>query len=806
MPLTLAILLALVSGAGGMVGSVRAQSGPGLQPGPEARGRFGPALPAVGGQVPVIIEADRLSGRTDQETVAEGLVDFRRGSLRIQADRIEYDLPTDTARASGAVEVSREGSTFRGPELELKVGRFEGWFRSPSYFFERTQAGGTAERFEFLDDHRGIATGATYTSCPAPDPAWVLTTDRVLLDTEAEEGLAEGAVVRFYGVPILALPTMSFPLSEARKSGWLPPSFNVDNKSGVELASPYYWNIAPHLDATLTPTLYSRRGAGMGTEFRYLQPDYRGQLEARMLPHDKVAGDSRWSLLVDHEARWQGQAVGTVDYRVGIQRVSDDDYWKDFSRSLPSQTPRLLPAFGLATRRIDNPYGDIVAYARVQRWQVLQDVDPTSRIVAPYQREPQIGLRQSGAAAGWEWRWETEANRFTNEDPALQDGARLHAVGSLSRPWWPTGAPGWTVTPRLSFNAATYDLDQPLTDGRRRSSRVIPTVALDSAWVLERGTRLFDRDLIQTLEPRLLYVHTPYRDQSQLPVFDSAPLDFNFSSIFADSAFSGIDRVSDAHQLTAGVTTRFLDRQTGAEALRLGLAQRYLLRDQRITADGTPITRSLSDLLLLAGTNLVPQWWVEGTVQYDADESRVARSILSTRYSPGPLRTVNVAYRYSRGAAVQTPQPTLAGTPSDQIEVGWQWPLNAPGREAAAFMQARDALARDGVSKPRIASAAQCPGAWYTVGRVNYSRTDSRLTDAIVGFEYDSGCWIARIVAERLSTGRSEATTRLLLQLELVGLSRLGSNPLGVLRDNIPGYRLLREDADGVAGPDTMTP
>jgi LPS-assembly protein len=259
-------------------------------------------------------------------------------------------------------------------------------------------------------------------------------------------------------------------------------------------------------------------------------------------------------------------------------------------------------------------------------------------------------------------------------------------------------------------------------------------------------------------------VSTPYRRQDNLPNFDAAAKDFNFDSIFTENAFSGVDRVSDAHQLTAGLTTRILDADTGAESMRLGLVQRYLFRDQLITPDGVPLTRRFSDVLLLGSTSLIPQWKLDASLQYNPDSNRAVRSILSARYSPGPFRTVGATYRLARDL-------------SEQVELAWQWPLygNTPDR--------RDPLRQD----------AACKGSWYSVGRVNYSTLDSRITDSLLGLEFDSGCWIARIVAERLSTGRSEATTRLLLQLELVGLSRLGTNPLQVLKDNIPGYRLLRE-------------
>lgn len=765
--------------------------GPGLRPSTGGGLGLSP-IRAGDDDAPVVIEADRLYGRPELESVAEGNVVFRRGPLLMKADRVEYQVPTDTARATGDVEITRNGNTYRGPEVELEVQRFKGYFLSPSYYFERTQAGGSAERFDFLDEYRGIATGATYTSCPAPDPAWILSTDRVTLDTAADTGVAEGAVLRFYGVPILAAPTLSFPLSDARKSGWLPPSIGLDSKSGLELSVPYYWNIAPNRDATVMPSVMSRRGAALDTEFRYLEPRYQGVTQIFTLPDDRVANRSRWSLNLEHEARWSGLRVGAVDYGAQVQRASDDDYWKDFSSRLPSLTPRLLPSSAYATRRIDTAYGDTVAYAQVQHWQVLQEREPEAFILAPYQREPQVGLRQRGARSGFEWSWETEANRFTNDDPTRVTGARLHGLGTLARPWQPLGVPGWTITPRLSLNSAAYDIEPPRegdTPGARGSaSRTIPSVSLDSAWVFERPTGAFGRDLTQTLEPRLFYVNTPYRDQSDLPNFDSAANDFNFTSIYSDNVFSGIDRVSDANQLTAGLTTRFLDRQTGAEALRLGIAQRLLLRTQRITPDGEPITNRFSDLLLLGATNLVPDWWLDATVQYNSEIDRTARSIIGARFSPGPFRTIGATYRYTRNA-------------SEQVEVGWQWPINDAARQhaAASLVREREALDRLGGAARRAPQTSGCVGAWYTVGRINYSRRDSRVTDSLLGFEYDSGCWIGRVVAERLSTGRSEATTRLMFQLELVGLSRLGSNPLGALRDNIPGYRLLRDDEPFVA-------
>jgi LPS-assembly protein len=726
-----------------------------------------PARPEPGGRAAIVLQSQEISGRPDLETHAKGAVELRSAGLVVRADSLVYEQAQDLAVARGNVRISRDGNVYSGPELQLRLQRFEGFFVNPSYRFARNGAGGTAQRIDFLDDQRIVASSANYSSCPSDGsggPAWLLVTDSIKLDFAANEGIAENAVLRFYGVPILAAPVLSFPLTDERKSGWLPPAMNLDSKSGLQVAIPYYWNIAPQRDATLTPVVSARRGVGLESEFRYLEAQHQGEVDLRYLPNDRLTGASRFasSVAVDADLPLDVQA------RARWLRVSDDDYWKDFPRGVKSLTPRLLGS----ELAFSSSIPDWAFYARARRWQVLQD--SSSPIEAPYERLPQLGaLFSKTFEAGPETGVEFELNRFTDPSSGVSvaraSGARLHSVGWLA---WPLLTPGWTLRPKLAYNAAAYALDRPVTDpltgqpldGRRGMSRVVPTFSLDSAWLLERDSIWFDRATRQTLEPRMLYVNTPYRRQDRLPNFDAAAKDFNFDSIFTENAFAGVDRVSDAHQMTAGVTTRILDAQTGAEAMRLGLVQRYLFRDQLVTPDAAPLTQRFSDVLLLGSTTLVPHWKLDASVQYNPDARSAVRSVVGARYSPGPFRTLASTYRLVRGA-------------SEQVDLAWQWPLfgATPGPQTSA--------------NPNSA----CTGSWYSVGRAIYSTRDRRLTDSILGMEYDAGCWIGRVVAERQSTGVSEATTRLLLQLELVGLSRLGTNPLQVLKDNIPGYRLLRD-------------
>lgn len=722
--------------------------------------------------LPIVLNARQVESELDLEMRAEGDVELRHGDLTIHAKRLIYTQIDGKVSAHGQVRIERDGNLFSGLDLQLQVQTFEGSFLSPTYFFSRTGAGGKAERIDFLDAQRSRAIDGSYSSCrpddPETTPAWVLNTRRLELDFEADEGIADGAVLHFYGVPILAAPRMSFPLGGQRKSGWLPPSLNLDSRSGFDFGVPYYWNIAPQRDATLLPRIISRRGLGLDSEFRYLTPTTHGEFTLNVLPNDRIENSNRWAWRM-HQA---GKPAPDWRYQIDAERVSDDVYWKDFPQGIESLTPRLLATDLRSSRSFDSSLGALQLYGRLQQWQVLQDLDPTAVIASPYQRSPQLGARWQSSLPGQVSAGLTlEYNRFDLPREAspqlLPTGSRVHALGHVG---WSLGNAGWWFKPQLSFNAASYQLDQVAAGGVNTASRVVPTLSIDQGWVFERKTSYFGRALLQTLEPRLFYVSTPYRKQLALPNFDAAAKDFNFDSIYTENAFSGVDRVSDAHQLTMGVTSRMTSPNSGEELLRLGLVQRVLLRDQLITPEGTPYTQKLSDLLLLGSVHLNPRWWADGAMEYNPNLGRTVRSVMSLRYSPGPFRTLNATYRFARGQ-------------SEQAELGWQWPLvgNAGGSSAESAVR-------------KAASGASCTGTWYSVGRVLYSMQDRRITDSLIGFEYDAGCWIGRVVVERLSTGRAEANTRWLFQLELVGLGRLGNNPLGVLRDNIPGYRLLRDD------------
>ncbi|WP_431603920.1 LPS-assembly protein LptD [Acidovorax soli] len=719
-------------------------------------------------QLPVFVSGDRITGQPDVKATIDGHAELRRGDTVIRADRLDYTVPDDLAHAQGSVHINRAGNTYDGSVLELRVDAFQGFFSDARYRFLSTGAHGDSARVDFLDRDRSVVHTATYTTCQKDDsaswaPDWVLRAKSIHLDTAEEVGTADEAVLEFKGVPILPIPHISFPLSDKRKSGLLPPTVGLDSRNGLEYMQPYYWNIAPNRDATLRGAILAKRGVEVGGEFRYLESDYRGLVDVNLMPTDSQRDRRRWGYSAQH----QGQIstpVGGVGLNLNLNRVSDDNYWRDFRRGPLPLRQRLLPS----DATLSWAAADMSAQVRTLKWQALQDV--ASPIVPPYNLMPQLLWRYTpqDLDRGLDFSMVADTTRFEADRvlPNPADGQRSFVQAQLSRPFL---APGGFVIPKLQLHATQYQFDNPLRNGQSSASRTLPTFSLDSGLVFERDARLLGRAFTQTLEPRAFYTYTPYRDQRYLPLYDTAATDFNFGTIYTENSYGGNDRLADNNLLTMGVTTRFLDPNTGAEALRLGIAQRLRFSDQNVTLDNTPISERLSDVLLGAGINWTPQWGFDSTVQYNPKTGRSIRSTVGARYSPGNFRTINAVYRLQRGT-------------SEQIDVGWQWPLAALWGGQAAGSGPERVKGQDG-------------GRWYTVGRLNYSLRDRKLVDTVVGFEYDSCCWIGRVVLERLQSSVTTANTRLLFQIEFVGFSRLslGNNPLDTLKRNVPRYQYLRD-------------
>ena len=385
------------------------------------------------------------------------------------------------------------------------------------------------------------------------------------------------------------------------------------------------------------------------------------------------------------------------------------------------------------------------------RYQTLQDA--ASPIVPPYEKTPQIlfhGARLD-VLGGFDFNLDIDATRFHH--PTLAGGDRYIFNPSVA---FPILRPGWFITPKVSYNLTHYNVDDQPAGVQREFTRSLPTATVDSGLVFERETSLFGRQLQQTLEPRLFYVRTPYKNQDALPNYDSGITDFNFAQLFAANPFGGSDRIADANQLTAAVSTRVVNNEDGAEIFKASLGQRYYLSPQRVTLPGgLPIDSKRSDVLAEISGQVLRSLSVDAGVQYSPSVGGVIRSNFGVSFRPEPTKVINVDYRYQQAVTeVNVAQPVTL----EQIDISAQWPI---------FRNL------------------------YGVGRVNYSMRDHKPIEALAGFEYSGCCWVVRAFASRYVTGLQTATSTLFLQLELNGLARLGSNPLESLKRNVPGYQLI---------------
>jgi len=686
----------------------------------------GRAATAVDGAA--YVRADRLLGEVEERVTLEGEAEVRRGGTVLRGDRITYTVATDEVEASGNVRVFRDGVAFFGPSLTLRIDARTGAMPEAGFTYAPHNGRGTSSRIEFLEGDRLRLEDAVYTTCAPGDDSWWIRASRLTIDRDDEVGVANGASVYFQGVPILASPYFQFPLGDRRRSGLLAPSVGINSKLGVEAIVPYYWDIAPNRDATISPRVMSKRGILIGTEFRYLEPNYLGTIEYDLVPHDRVTGDSRSYMAVRHQYDNAGGLTGGVNYA----RVSDDLVPSDYARTIAGASRLVLPQEAF----LQYAQKQWSTMLRVQKNQTLQD--PYDPVVKPHERVPQLAFSATAPRfAGFDAGLAMDATRF--EHPTLENGSRFIVNPTLS---YPLRAPGYFLVPRVQWHATWYELDDPVRQDKR-PTRSLPLASVDAGLVFEREGRWFGESSLQTLEPRLFYAYTPYRDQSTLPVFDTALADFNFTQLFRENLFSGNDRISEANQLTAALVGRVVDPASGAERLRGAVGQRFYFTSDRVTLPATTArSGSESDVLLELRGVIARGWLTDLYVQHSTLERRLVRAAAALRWQPRSGSVLSLAYRYKLDEI-------------EQIDFAAQWPIAAR---------------------------------WYGVGRANYSIRDGRWVELLAGVEYRDDCWAVRVVGQSFVTLGEGTTTALLFQLQLNGVASIGTGLLDQLRRSIPGY------------------
>jgi len=726
---------------------------PRLKPPPAGR-------PGMSG-APVTISADRMEGYANQETSASGNAELRQDNVSIHADRLLYLYATDEVQASGDVRLARGGDRMNGTGLRLRVHDNVGQFDHADYEFSRPSRGGfapvrtrgTADVIKLEGKDKYHLENATLTTCKPGNNDWYMQAGELDVDMTRNLGVVHKGKLVFKGAPIVYVPWVDFPLNDQRKTGLLPPSIGSSGKSGLEVSTPFYVNLAPNRDLTITPRELSKRGLQLAAQLRYVGLDYDGNASFEHLSNDRVANISRFATTIQHNQRFSSNLTGYLN----INKVSDDNYFRDLSSRINVTSQTTLPRDGMLTYN----GGWWIATARAQRFQTLQD--PANPVIVPYDRLPQFTLNATRQyVGGVDLGLNSEFVKFNRGsgfagttavastiggvDTSDVVGSRLTMYPSISMPLI---APGGYFTPKLGFHSTNYSLARNPVGIPDTIQRSLPIASMDSGLTFERDTDFIGQRFRQTLEPRLYYLYVPFRDQSKIPLFDTGLADFNYATIFSENLYNGGDRIADANQLTVAATTRLLSPTSGQEAIKATVGQRYYFQNQQVALNDVTPTRTdkTSDFLAALSGHISRYWTLDSALQYNLHRNFFDRLGLGARFQPETAKTLNLGYRFTRDSL-------------NQVDVSAQWPLG---------------------------------GGWYGVGRYNYSLRDGRLVESLGGFEYNAGCWIGRIVLHRFATATGSFSSGVFVQLELSGFSRIGSNPLETLKRNIPGYGRLNQ-------------
>ena len=700
----------------------------------------------------IFLRADRIDGEAGQRVEASGKVELRSRRETVLADWLQYDFLEDEIWGKGGVTLRRGIDTISGPEMKFQRDTETGYFKSPRFYLGESGAHGDATEIRFLGPDNFEASSASYTTCVAPNRDWYLIGDEIEVDRLRSVGTAHHARVFFLETPVLAAPWLEFPLTNERKSGFLTPIAGSSQVRGFELATPYYFNLAPNYDATVTPRLMTKRGLMLGGEGRYLFEPSVGQIIAEVVPYDRVADTSRWAFSWKHNQQFQPWLNGYFNYN----RVSDSTYFADFSDRIAVTSQKTLPQ----EAGLNANYGPFAASVLVQSFQTLQD--PAAPVTPPYNMLPQFKVTMSETDwGGLTWSGNAQYTHFA-QSSLIPTGDRAVLYPSVR---WIRQGSSWFINAHAAVEAWQYDLNQATSSvPSQRPNAVVPIASVDAGLIFERDWTLFGTKFVQTLEPRAFYTYIPFRQQNQLPVFDTVQDDFNFAQLFIENRFVGYDRVGDANQLALAATSRLLDPETGAERLRVGIGQLFYFRDQQVTLGGTPQKAGSSDFLLGVEGRLSDTWALNGLMQYNFGTSEFDRFNAGIRYTPGGGRALSLIYRYSKELVDQT------GGQSElnQTYLSGQWPISDN---------------------------------WSVVGAWNYNIPDRKTLEAVLGLEYNGGCWVVRVVGQQLTTTSEQTTRSIFVQLELNGLARVGTSPLDLLRRTVPGYLRTNEPSNMVRDP-----
>ena len=684
------------------------------------------------------ISANKTLTGKDGSSTFEGDVVIERHELRITTDIARFDNSKREVSVYGNVHLDTLSMS-----IDAESGRFfldnrNAEFNNIRFFMPETRLRGQAESVTSESDKSATLLNSSITSCPPDDIDWLLSANKIQLDLQDEYGKARGVVLRFHRVPFLYTPYIEFPIGDKRRSGLLVPSFGTSSSRGFELTVPWYWNIAPNQDATIAPHYMDRRGLALDSEYRYLTRSTDGTLNFNYLNEDQITLEERWSLKYVQNTQFSQNIGLTIDYN----DVSDPEYLQDFSSSL----------LGTSTTHLSQNASLAASYTNWQLGAVLQRYETLDLTIAesdrPYRLLPKIAVNgDEELIDDLNFTLASEWVNFVHEDNISVEGPRFIFQPGIE---WSLQDSAWFLKPAVELNHTQYNVSDGGGTKVDTQDRNIPITSIDSGIFLER---YMANDLITTLEPRLFYLYVPFEDQDDLPLFDTSVPDFSLLQMFRKNRFYGGDRIGDANQVTAALSSRIINPATGYEYMRASIGQIYYFDDRRVTLTGIPATSKSSDIIgEISGT--VGNWSANAGMQWDIERHNSAKHNAAVQYQKGKNTIFNIGYSKRR----ETPTNIEA---LEQTDISFVAP----------------------VSKK-----------YKLIGRWNYSLEQNRDLEVIAGLSYDSCCWSTIIALQRnLVTSSSideDYDNTILFQLVLKGLGSVsGDSAVDKLKQSILGFR-----------------
>lgn len=707
-----------------------------------------------------------------------GNVQIKRGDQQLFSNAANYDSVTEKLAVEGDVYYSDDDMAVHTDAATFDLASDKAKLRDVLFIAPtaslRGHAGAVYRENKTVSHYQDVA----YTSCPTGNQDWVVHAGELKIDREEGTGTAHNAWLEFKGTPVFYSPYLEFPTDSRRKSGFLAPSFGNTQRAGFGFSLPYYWNIAPDLDATFRPRYLTKRGILLAGEFRYLTENSYGETKIEVMPTDYKQND---------EARYFGSFKDTtrlserIQANVDLNFVSDKNYFAELGSALS------LPNFSYLRSQADvGYYGDsISAVGRIENYQSIDKFLTGEKL--PYRKLPQIdvNLKHEFTQLPVPINVAMDNEFVYFQHTSLQNGQRSNLKPSVSIPLQTESA---YFTPKIALQYTNYFLSRPLEPNySKQISRTLPIFSTDSGMTFERDVKLGDKAFSNTLEPRLYYLYIPRKNQDDIQIFDTAVYDTWFNTLFRENRFSGLDRIQDANQLTAAITSRLIDQKTGEERAKFSLGNTFYFQDRNVTmpvinprtgeyerdVNGktiafAPETSRFSNIIAEVATRINKHVAVDSGVQWNPNESEISRGKAVVHLTNQPNEILNVGYRYRK----DTTSDELSGLNLQNVSTG--------------------------ISQSDISFHYPIYDNWSAIGRWQYSLLYNSTQESFFGVEKENCCWRFRVVGRRYVNNlnvfsdadvQGESQTGVFFQVELKGLTGMGENLDTFLEQNIYGFR-----------------